>query len=296
VFRPIHPVVKDNVEYLPVRSGGGDKLPVSCFIIAKNEADRIGRCIASVIDWVDEVIVIDSGSSDATVPIARQAGAKVLYNEWLGFGQQKRYAEDQCRNPWVLNLDADEMATVDLKAELRRLFRSGEPEFAAYRMPVHIVYPGQDKPRLFAKDHTCIRFYDRRRVRFKNSTLHDSVDPGHHLVGGLRSVVFHHTFSSFKGLIAKCDERATYSARHASHRSAGKLRLRALVEWPWVFTKYYFFRRHFTAGLDGLAYATIIAHYRQARIIRMLAQQTSPEGSHAGTNSDPALIRTRARA
>jgi glycosyltransferase involved in cell wall biosynthesis len=298
VFRSAHPVVEDNVAYLPVRSGRESKLPVSCFIITKNEADRIGRCIASVVQWVDEVIVIDSGSSDDTVPIARRAGAKVMYNQWPGFGQQKRYAEDQCRNHWVLNLDADEIATPDLKSELVELFKSGEPEFAAYRLPVHIVYPGRNRPRLFAKDHTCIRVYDRRRVRFKDSTLHDSVDPGHHPVGGLRSVVFHHTFSSFKGLIAKCDERATYSALHASYRSPGMLRLRAFAEWPLVFTKYYVFRRHMMAGLDGLVFAAIMAHYRQARIIRMLAQQAHHESSTAGTNRVPDLIpvRTRARA
>ncbi len=133
-----------NVVRLPVKSGRHNALPISCFIIAKNEEARIGSCIASVIDWVDEVIVVDSGSSDRTVDIARQAGAKVVYKEWLGFGQQKRFGESLCRNPWVLNLDADEIAPPDLKHELRQIFNSNETEFAAYRLPVHIVYPGRE--------------------------------------------------------------------------------------------------------------------------------------------------------
>ena len=144
------------------------KLPVSCFIIAKNEAHRIARCIASVIDLVDEVIVVEVGSSDDTIKVATGAGAKVIHNDWEGFGQQKRFAEDQCRNTWVLNLDADEVATPEFRSELAAIFGSGQPEFASYRMDVHIVYPGWAKPRLWASDHKCIRFYDRSRVRFRN--------------------------------------------------------------------------------------------------------------------------------
>ncbi len=106
------------------------------------------------------------------------------------------------------------------------------------------------------------------------------MDPGHQPVGRLKSVLFHYTFASFKSLAEKCDERATYNARHASYRSPGKLRLRAVVEWPWVFTKYYFLRRHFTAGFDGLVYAAIIAHYRHARLLRMLAMQANAGAAH----------------
>ena len=66
---------------------------------------RAAHCVC--VDWVDEVIVVEAGSSDDTVEVAKGAGAKVIHNEWEGFGQQKRFAEDQCRNTWVLNLDAD---------------------------------------------------------------------------------------------------------------------------------------------------------------------------------------------
>jgi len=82
--------------------------PISVYIVAKNEADRIGRAVRSVVQWVDEVIVVDSGSEDATVLVASEAGARVLYHAWPGYGPQKRFGEDQCRNEWLLNLDADE--------------------------------------------------------------------------------------------------------------------------------------------------------------------------------------------
>src|SRR5437764_957280 len=94
-------------------------LPISAFIIACNEADRIGRAIASVRGWVDEIIVIDSGSSDDTVKVAQSLGARVLTHAWPGYGLQKRFGEEQCKNRWLLNLDADEEVTPELAQEIQ---------------------------------------------------------------------------------------------------------------------------------------------------------------------------------
>ena len=102
------------------------KLPLSVFMIAKNEEDRIGRAIKSVIDWVDEVIIVDSGSIDKTVKIAETLGAKTSHKDWQGFGRQKRYGESLCRNDWVLNMDADEVITPSLQTAIKTLFHNGQ--------------------------------------------------------------------------------------------------------------------------------------------------------------------------
>ena len=99
-----------------------DKLPISCFIIAQNEADRINKTINYVKDLVNEIIVIDSGSTDGTQEIAENLGCKVLYNKWNGFGPQKRFGEDCAKNKWLLNLDADEYLSNDLQLEIRDIF------------------------------------------------------------------------------------------------------------------------------------------------------------------------------
>ena len=88
-------------------------LPISVTIIAQDEADRIGMAIASVRDWVDEVVVVDSGSTDGTPEIAQSLGARVIHHDWPGYGQQKRFAEDQAQNDWILNIDADERILPD---------------------------------------------------------------------------------------------------------------------------------------------------------------------------------------
>ena len=98
--------------------------PISVFIIAHNEEDRIGRAIRSVESFADEVIVVDSGSTDDTVRIAESFGARVIANAWPGYGPQKRFAEEQCRNDWLFNLDADEAATPALAQAACRASRT----------------------------------------------------------------------------------------------------------------------------------------------------------------------------
>ncbi|HPG89296.1 MAG TPA: glycosyltransferase family 2 protein [Hyphomicrobium sp.] len=249
--------------------GPNRRLPISCFIIAFNEGDRIGRTIASVANWVDEIVVIDSGSSDDTVAVAEAAGARVVYNAWPGFGQQKRFGEEQCHHDWLLNLDADEVVTPLLRVAISNLFQDNTPMFAGYGTPVNIVYPGWTAPRSWARDHYCLRLYDRRRMRYKDSTLHDSVDPVGEKVGALPGGLDHYSVRSLDDLIRKCDERASYNAAHARPKPEWQLNVRLLIELPWNFLKYYFMRTHFMGGATGFQYALITAFYRWVRIVRM---------------------------
>ncbi len=247
-----------------------NRLPLSCFIIAKNEADRIARTIRAVKEWVDEVVVIDSGSTDGTQALAEAAGARVIFNAWPGFGQQKRFGEMQCRNDWLLNLDADEVVSPELAGEIQALFAPGEPALAVYALPINDVYPGQAKPRRWANDYVQPRLYDRRRVRFKDSTIHDSLDIAGMKLGVLAFDVHHFSSRSFDDQLQKAVERARYNADNSKSKPAGILRLRLVFEFPAAFLRYYVARRHFTGGLMGFQSSMIGAMSRFARIARML--------------------------
>ena len=251
------------------------ELPLTCFIIAKNEADRIGRTIASVRGLASEIVVIDSGSTDGTQSIAEAAGARVIFNIWPGFGQQKRFGEDQCRYNWLLNLDADEVVSPQLAAEIKALFANGDPAPAAFWLDDRIVYPGRTSPRPFARDHRFLRLYDRRRARFADSTLFDNVAPGNEPTASLKNPLFHFTVRSIDDLIAKCDERARYNATFAKRKPRSLLTVRLLTEFPLSFFKYYIWRTHVFGGLLGFQYAMIMAFYRFIRIVRMYAGTTA---------------------
>ena len=269
------------------------KLPISCFIIAKNEADRIARTIRSVRSWVDEVVVVDSESSDDTVTVARQEGARVVTQPWLGFGGQKRFGEEQCRNDWVFNIDADEVVTRELQIEIAGLFEKGLPPVVAYGMPIDLIYPGNTRPRVWARDHWYVRLYDRRFVRFRDSAIHDSVVTDGHRIGALRATIHHHSMRSFEDMKKKLDERAWLSVKYADPHSTAPLLPRLITEIPMNFFKYYIGRVHFTGGITGLRYASIQSWYRFLKIYRMQRARGSRSRIFAGWHRENEAAKTR---
>ena len=102
------------------------KLPISVFIITKNEEERLVAALESVKDLADEIIIVDSGSTDHTLELAKKYTKKIKYKKWEGFGQQKSYAESLCKNDWILNIDADERLSPKLQEEIKEIFKQGQ--------------------------------------------------------------------------------------------------------------------------------------------------------------------------
>jgi len=245
------------------------RLPVSVFIIAKNEADRIAPAIESVRDWVDEVVVIDSGSSDETVAVAERAGARVLLHEWQGYGMQKRFGEESCRHEWLLNLDADERVTPELAREIRALFAAGLPGKAAYRIKVSEVYAHERRPSRWAYTLDPIRLYDRRCGRFKTSPVHDRVAMQRGAVGKLRHRVLHYSIRSLSHYLAKVNGYTDMQSADFIARGKRLSRLRLLIEFPATFLKAYFLRKNVFLGLYGLIISVSYAYYRFIRLAKV---------------------------
>lgn len=253
-------------------------VPVSCCIIAKNEADHIGNCIRAVSGLVDEVVVIDSGSTDDTVAIAESLGARVIFHAWPGYGPQKRYSEDMARNDWVLNLDADEYVQTDLFNEIRALMQS-PPPLNAYRIRIRNVYPRQNKPRLWADYHNYVRLYNRKVVRFRESEVHDTVDTKSERVGQLAGSVSHFSARSYAHMRSKLDSYTNLQAKVLS-KPAWTLWVRVPFEYPMVFLRYFLMRRHFTGGWDGIYSSHLAAEARINRLFKFLAAKKA--NTHSG--------------
>jgi glycosyltransferase involved in cell wall biosynthesis len=244
-------------------------LPVSVFIIAKNEADRIGETIRAVRDLTDDLIVVDSGSTDGTQVVAEELGARVIFNEWPGYGPQKRFAEEQCRHPWLLNLDADEMVPPDLADEIKALFASGEPACQAYKLRIAEIFPGEPGPHPMAYELAPVRLYRKDAGRYSPSLVHDRVELRPEAkVGRLKGVVHHRSVRSLGDQIAKLNRYSDQQAVDLEIRGVSIPTWRLFVELPAAFLKAYFGRRHFLRGTYGFLTAMNYAISRHLRLAK----------------------------
>lgn len=244
-------------------------VPISVFIITKNEEARLGRTLAAIA-WAEQIIIVDSGSMDRTLEIAEAAGAEIHHRDWQGYGQQKSHAESLCRHDWVLNLDADEVVTAELAEEIRA-FRTGDPAPSACRIRILNVYPGRERPRALANDYNEIRFYHRAVARYRAHPLFDRVEADAPPVQ-MRAPIYHYPIASWSQLVAKLNAYSDFSAATAAPRGRRALLLRLPFEMPFAFFRFYLLRRHFTGGWQGFAFALISAFGRTLRIIKMLAR------------------------
>jgi glycosyltransferase involved in cell wall biosynthesis len=246
-------------------------LPISCFIIAKNEADRIEHAVRSVSGWVAEVIVVvDADSSDRTDEVARGLGAVVVKNAWHGYGPQKRFAEDCCRNKWLLNLDADEAVTPELKAEIHELFANGEPAADGYEIAIVDLFPGEKRPRRLAYRLAPVRLYRRDRGRYVDSPVHDRVAfPPDARIARLRGIMLHRSIRSLRDQISKLDRYSTMQAEDFVARGRRLPLVRVYVEFPLAFLKAWIGRRLVLRGTYGFLVAMNYAMFRHMRVAKI---------------------------
>lgn len=243
--------------------------PLSIFIIAQNEADRIARTIEAARGLSDDIVLVDSGSTDGTQALAEALGARVIFNAWPGYGQQKRFAEEQCRHDWLLNLDADEVVPPDLAAEISALFAAGAPPKDAYKVRIAEIFPGEGAPHRFAYALAPVRLYRKSKGRYSASPVHDRVDllPDAR-IGRLRGTVHHF---SVRSLGEQMDKLNAYSDAQADDLDArgGTLSVfRLVAEFPANFLKAYIGRRHALRGIYGFMTAMNYAFYRYLRVAK----------------------------
>ncbi|MFN3958405.1 MAG: glycosyltransferase family 2 protein [Parvularculaceae bacterium] len=243
--------------------------PVSAFIRTRNEARMIGEVVRAARLAADEVVVVDSGSTDDTVAIAEAAGARVIRQAWLGNGRQKRFAEDLCRHDWLLDLDADEVVTPALAAEIAALFAVGAPPCGVYRTPVAIAPPVGEP---WAGFGGVIRhkLYDRRVVRAPDHEAWDQFDlPPGEPVGVLKEAILHYAFADAAHLIDKLNRNSTTRAAKLDPKPLPVLVLRIFFGLPFYVGKRYLLDGLFRGGVYGFAFSMMSGFGRWLRDVKM---------------------------
>jgi glycosyltransferase involved in cell wall biosynthesis len=233
-------------------------MKISATIITFNEQSNLPRAIES-LRCCDEIVVVDSGSTDRTTEIAANLGARVIESPWLGYARQKNFASEQAQNDWILSIDADEALSEALEAEIWQIKKAG-PRFDAYTMPRLAQYLGRWILHSGWYPDRKVRLFDRRKARWRGEYVHESVYVDGSL-GHLEANLLHFTCSSLSEHLKSMDRYTTLAAEQliAEHRVVGWARM--VLDPPWTFFKSYVLARGFLDGAEGLAISHMAALY-----------------------------------
>jgi len=233
-------------------------MKITATIITQDEERNIARAIES-LRCCDEILIVDSGSVDRTVELARNLGARVIEAGWRGFAGQKNWAAEQASHDWVLSLDADEALSEALEAEIWSLKKSG-PRFDAYTMPRLARYLGRWIYHSGWYPDRKVRLYDRSKARWVGDFVHESVKP-QGSVGHLESNILHFTCDSLSEHLRTLDRYTTLAAQELAANRVSVPLWSLIFDPPWNFVKAYVFQRGFLDGLEGLIISYMAAFY-----------------------------------
>jgi glycosyltransferase involved in cell wall biosynthesis len=230
------------------------RIPATATIITRNESGNIKACIESVA-FFDEILVVDSGSTDDTVALAQAAGATVLHHPWPGFGPQKQFAQENAHNDWIFSIDADERVSSALQGEIRRLF-AAEPKAEGYAVNRCNHFLGRPLRHGEGYPDWCLRLFDRTRGGWSADAVHEKV-----LIDGTTERIDgdldHFSGESLAAYLEKQNHYTTLQARdlYAGGKSATVFKLTVS---PFVrFLKFYVVRLGFLDGVPGLIHILI---------------------------------------
>ena len=254
---------------------------ISVPIVACNEAANLRRTLSSVA-WVDEIVVVDSGSTDETLEIAAEFGATIFVEPWKGYGPQVNSAIDKCTGEWILALDADEALTPELEAEIRALL-TGEPQFAAYWIPRLNLILGRWMRHGGVYPDPKLRLFRRGTARLREDTEPHATPKWDGPSGRLKAHMLHYAYPNLELYLEHMDRYSTASIplvmrRGKTSRSLGAFVVNTLLNPVATFFYNYFLRLGFLDGREGFLfhlYHSVYVSWKYAKAWQAARTSTS---------------------
>lgn len=228
--------------------------PVTVTVITLNASQHIRQCLESV-RWADEIVIVDSGSTDGTLTIVREFTDRIVQHDWAGYGPQKQFAVSQAKHDWILSLDADESLSPELAENIRRVLKEG-PSFYVYNLRRCNQFMGRWLRHGEGYPDVVLRLFERRHARWSDDLIHEKVIYDGH-VGELAGDLLH---KSENGIAAYLEKQNRYTTLQAErlYKQGVRAGIAQILFSPVVrFIKFYFIRRGFLDGLPGLVHILI---------------------------------------
>ena len=250
---------------------------LSVIIITRNEEANLRECLESIRKIANEIVVVDSDSSDQTQNIAREYGAVIqITHDWPGFGAQKNRALYLAKNDWILSIDADERVTTELALEITNLLQA-QPECPSYEIPRSSWYCGRFIKHSGWYPDYVLRLFNRQTAKFSMDLVHERVLPSG-AVGQLNSPLLHYSFQDFSHVLTKMDRYSSASAEQLYLLGKNSNLPKAVAHGLWAFVRTYVLRAGFLDGAQGFALAVSNAEGTYYRYLKLwlLIQQRGP--------------------
>ncbi len=222
---------------------------LSVAIITKDSEKTIKKCIDSA-KFADEIVVVDSGSSDKTVEICEDSGCKVIKKEWLGFAKQKQFAVDECKNEWVFVLDSDEVITKELQDEIKKTLL--DPRFDGYFIARLNYFFGKAIKHCGLYPDKTLRLFDKKVGHFSDDEVHEKVIIEGKM-GTLQNHMLHYAYDTIEEFITKQNR---YSSLNKKSN-----KIKATINPIWTFFKIYVLKGGFLEGWHGFIIARLYSEY-----------------------------------
>ena len=242
---------------------------ISVVIIALNEEDRLPRTLDAV-SWCDEILVVDSGSSDRTVEICRRyPNCRVIVHAFTGYGPQKRFAVSEARHDWILSLDADEVPDAELLSATRAALAGDVGDTAGFYLRRSLVFMDRVFQHGRESRERHLRLFDRRKGNFSDALVHERVrvdGPTAELAGRL----LHLSYRNLEDYFQKSNRYTSLSAArmHADGRRVAPVAL--ILAGPFRFLQSYLINGNWRNGIPGLVWSVLAAYYKTVRFLKLL--------------------------
>lgn len=242
---------------------------VSCVIITYNEEENIRRCLQSV-NWCDEIVIADSGSTDNTLKICGEFGCKIYNKEFNGFGEYKQFAVSQALNDWILSIDSDEEVTEELKDEIISELAKGKIENVGFYIPRSLFFLGRRFKYGKESKEYYLRLFNKNFGSFTKDKVHEKVQ-----VNGrtsyLKSPMLHYSYNSFHQYFEKFNKYTTQAANELFEKGKKRSLFLTIISFPLYFFKNYIINRNFLNGWQGFLWALFSSWYPVVKYSKLWA-------------------------